>query len=223
MGGCCSSSVVGSSYQLDPPDASQRSSHRTGNGTSSGSARKSGRQKNSWEQNEPSQSRQKSKSKKHSKKEKDKEKERERERDSKHRERDRDRDRERDRESSRSRRNSTSQSQSTNSLLRSSDASGNGNHAYGNSANWKDGAAAVTASSASELHAEELELDDWQRGMLDIMEEQSIQAYDMDMSVGPNLERRYSNSLMGFPSGFGAAIMYEVGTATTYGTYYLLV
>jgi hypothetical protein len=83
-------------------------------------------------------------------------------------------------------------------------------HSVELSASWKDGAAAVTASFASELQADEQELEDWQRGMIDILEEQSIQAYDMDMSMGPNLERRYSNSLMGFPSTNG---MFDVSAA----------
>ena len=104
-------------------------------------------------------------------------------------------------ESAHSRRNSVDNSPTPHDSHGSDYASGGG----GGSDEWQRRAALVASSSAADVRAAEAELDDWQRGMLDIMEEQSIQAYDMDVSAAPGHDglmggRRYSNSFLGFSS-----------------------
>ena len=95
--------------------------------------------------------------------------------------------------------------------LSASGSSGGGNGGGSSIASaqqdWQSRAALLASSSAHETAAAGVEFDDWQRGMLDILEEQSIQAYDMDMSQLQQGEgattcqgRRYSNSLLGFSS-----------------------
>jgi CheY-like chemotaxis protein len=108
-----------------------------------------------------------------------------------------------ERERSRSK-NGKSSAASLTAPLTPSFSQGSRNQQNGDpSASWRDGAAFVTHQSISDAQIEQNELDDWQRGIVDILEEQSIQAYDMDVSMGPNLERRYSNSMLGFSSQNG--------------------
>ena len=113
---------------------------------------------------------------------------------------------ERDREKSRSKNGKTSSAASSTSAPPTPSYSQGSRIQQQNndaSASWRDGAAYVTHQSVNDAQVEQNELDDWQRGIVDILEEQSIQAYDMDMSMGPNLDRRYSNSMLGFSSQNG--------------------
>jgi hypothetical protein len=87
-----------------------------------------------------------------------------------------------------------------------------GGDADNGSADWQRRAAEAVAGSACDVADADAEVEDFHLHLAlsggDIAEEQSIQAYDMDVSQAPgeeggghgHLTRRYSNSLLGFNS-----------------------